>query len=327
MNISTDVLSPAPHSARLIDVRVTNVRALTADTKLIEFQPVAGAALPAAQPGAHIDVHLPDGMIRQYSLVNPNAAPSSYAIGVKLDPNSRGGSRYLFERLASGQSLSIGAPRNHFPLTPNARHSVLFAGGIGITPIWAMLQQLKASASSWELHYAARSRADMAFREELEALEAAHLHFDDENDGKVLDLGAIASQAPPETHFYCCGPVPMLDAFRAATAAMPSEQVHFEYFAAKEERNLDGSFVVELARSGKEFFIPPGKSILEVLHEAGFDADSSCQEGICGICETAVISGIPDHRDAVLSDHERATNKIMMICCSGSKTDRLVLDK
>jgi ferredoxin-NADP reductase len=227
----------------------------------------------------------------------------------------------------SGQALSVSAPRNHFPLASNAQHSVLFAGGIGITPIWAMLQHLKARSQNWELHYASRSRDDMAFRDELQQLPGAHLHFDDENAGRVLDLNAVVSKAPTGAHFYCCGPVPMLDAFRAATAALPSGQVHFEYFAAKEERSLDGGFVVELARSKKEVLIPPGRSILEVLRDEGLDVSSSCEEGICGICETAVISGVPDHRDAILSDHERATNKVMMICCSGSKTARLVLDK
>lgn len=327
MNILTSAQQLTAQPTQVIDVRVTDIRLLTSDTRLIEFQPVTDHSLPGAEPGAHIDVHMPDRVIRQYSLVNPSATPSSYVIGVKLDPNSRGGSRYLYERLALGQPLSVSAPRNHFPLAADAKHSVLFAGGIGITPIWAMLQHLKARSDSWELHYASRSRADMAFCEELEQLHDAHLHFDNENGGRVLDLSAIASKAPPGAHFYCCGPVPMLDAFRAATAAFPAGQVHFEYFAAKEERSLDGGFMVELARSKKELLVPPGKSILEVLRDDGLDVSSSCEEGICGICETAVISGIPDHRDSILSDHERTTNKVMMICCSGSKTDRLVLDR
>jgi tetrachlorobenzoquinone reductase len=142
----------------------------------------------------------------------------------------------------------------------------------------------------------------------------------------LLNLAGVVAQAPQGSHFYCCGPTPMLEAFRAATAAIPAERIHFEYFSPKEEASKSGGFTVKLARSGQEFLVPPGKSILETLRDAGLSHDSSCEEGICGVCETAVISGIPDHRDAVLSDQEHAANKSMMICCSGCKTDLLVLD-
>ena len=313
-------------AGELIDVQVCSVSPAADATNLYELARADGAPLPPAEPGAHIDVHLPNGMMRQYSLVIPHANPSSYTLGIKRDANSRGGSRYIFNDLKAGRALTISAPRNHFPLAAGAPFHVLIAGGIGITPIYAMTQKLSADGAAFELHYAGRSRRQLAFRDELANTEFARLHCDDEHGGALLDLAGVIARAPQGSHFYCCGPTPMLEAFRAATAAIPQEQVHFEYFSPKEEASKAGGFAVQLARSNLEVFIPPGQSILETLREAGLTLDSSCQEGICGVCETKVISGIPDHRDAVLSDLEHAANKSMMICCSGCKGDRLVLD-
>jgi ferredoxin-NADP reductase len=314
----------------LIEVRLTRITPVARDTQLFEFAPTNGATLPPAEPGAHIDVHLPNGLTRQYSLAVPHAAPSAYVIGIKLDANGRGGSRYFFEQLENGQTLSISRPRNHFPLTETAAHTVLIAGGIGITPIWAMVQALRTRAATtrttWELHYSCRSRADMAFADDLAGSKGAHFHFDDESAGRYLDLGAIVAAAPRDAHLYCCGPVPMLDAFHNAASSFPPEQIHSEYFSAKEAPSLEGGFVVVLAKSGKEFLVPHGKSILQTLRDGGLDLDSSCEEGICGVCEKTVVSGVPDHRDVILSDAEHAANKTMMICCSGSKSERLVLD-
>jgi ferredoxin-NADP reductase len=317
---------PAP--AGLIAARLVEITHVAKDTKLYTFRRVEGGPLPPYKPGAHIDLHLPNGMIRQFSLCAPNTDPDSYVVGVKRDAQSRGGSRYIYDEMKVGHDIKISAPRNNFPLVENAEHVVLVAGGIGITPIWCMAQQLTALGRSWKLHYACRSRADMAFLEALEKLDPnfRHLHFDEEAGGKVLDLAAAIAEAPPDAHFYCCGPNPMLKAFEAAAANRPRNHVHVEYFTAKEEASTTGGFWVELARSGEEYFIPEGKKILEVLFEAGIDVDYSCELGICGACETRVISGIPDHRDAVLSAEEQDANTKVMICCCGSKTERLVLD-
>ena len=225
-----------------------------------------------------------------------------------------------------GQTLKISEPRNNFELVESAGHVVLIAGGIGITPIWSMTQRLASLERSFELHYSCRSRADMAFLDKLQGMNQVHLHFDDENGGEFLDLDAIVKAAPKPSHFYCCGPDPMLGAFESTIKHLPLDEVHVEYFTPREEKNLAGGFVVQLARSGKEFAIPPGKSILEVLRAAGLELSYSCEEGVCGACETPLISGIPDHRDSVLSPTERAANKVIMICCSGCKGDRLVLD-
>ena len=335
MDTATSQANAAGPSAAhgLIEARLSKIEDVARDTKLYTFEPVEGGKLPGYKPGAHIDLHLPNGLLRQFSLTLPAAAdPDSYTVGVKRDENSRGGSRYIIDEMQVGDQIKISAPRNNFPLVENAEHVVLVAGGIGITPIWCMAQQLAALGRSWKIHYACRSQADMAFLNELKKLDPqfVHLHFDDEAGGKVLDIAAAVAEAPANAHFYCCGPNPMLKAFEAAAASRPKVNVHIEYFTPKEDVTAAegglGGFWVELSRSGEEYFIPPGKKVLEVLFDAGVDVDYSCELGICGACETKVISGIPVHHDSVLSEDEQASNEKVMICCCGCKTERLVLD-
>jgi tetrachlorobenzoquinone reductase len=318
-------------AAHLIEARVAEITTVARETNVYTLRRVDGGALPPYRPGAHIDLHLPNGMVRQFSLVVPNADPASYIVGVKRDENSRGGSRYIIDQMKVGDEIKISAPRNNFPLVEDAEHVTLFAGGIGITPIWCMVQQLNALGRPWKLYYACRSRADMAFVEKLETFDGKlrHLHFDDEAGG-VLDMAAAIAETPQNAHIYCCGPNPMLKAFEAATAGRPRNLVHVEYFTPKEEAAGEetklGGFWVELAKSGEEYFIPEGKKVLEVLYEAGVDVDYSCELGICGACETKVISGTPIHHDSVLSEEEQASNEKVMICCCGCATERLVLD-
>jgi ferredoxin-NADP reductase len=316
-------------ASHLIAARLTEVQTVARETNLYTFRRVDGSPLPAYKPGAHIDLHLPNGLVRQFSLIVPDSNHESYVVGVKRDENSRGGSRYIIDEMRVGDEIKISAPRNTFPLVEDAEHVTLFAGGIGITPIWCMVQELAARKRSWKLYYACRSRADMAFLEALKQFgaEAVHLHFDDEAGG-VLDIAAAIAATPADAHLYCCGPNPMLKAFEAAAAGRPRNHIHVEYFTPKEEAAAAplGGFWVELARSGEEYFIPEGKKILEVLYEAGVDVDYSCELGICGACETKVISGIPEHHDSVLSEEEQASNTKVMICCAGCKTERLVLD-
>lgn len=320
-------LAAATAPDTLIEVRLIAIRYLARDTSLFEFESVDKRPLPGYEPGAHIDVHLPNGLVRNYSLTLAVPEPSRYAVGIKRDPASRGGSRFIHDELRVGTILTIGGPRNNFRLHEDAAHTVLIAGGIGITPIWCMAQRLKALGRDWRLHYACRSREDMAFRHELEAMPQATLHFDDESGGQFLDVAAIVAAAPKDAHLYCCGPAPMLQAFEAATKDWPRDQVHVEYFTAKElPPTKKGGFTVALARSGVEYFIPEGETILNVLLDAGIDIDYSCELGICGACEQRVISGIPEHRDSILSEEEQAENKRVMICCAGCKTERLVLD-
>ena len=328
-SVASSAHLPPPHTA-LIAARLTKIEDAARDTKLYTFARAEGGKLPPYTPGAHIDLHLPNGLMRQFSLVVPNSDPDNYVVGVKRDAASRGGSRYIIEEMRVGNEIKISAPRNTFPLVENPEYVVLIAGGIGITPIWCMAQELAARKRSWKLHYACQSRQDMAFFDALQKLDPqfVQLHFDDEAGGKFLDLPAAIEAAPQNAHFYCCGPNPMLKAFEAAAARRPRGNVHVEYFTPKDDAagaHL-GGFWVELARSGEEYFIPEGRKVLEVLFEAGVDVDYSCELGICGACETRVISGIPEHHDSVLSEEEQATNAKVMICCCGCKSERLVLD-
>lgn len=310
----------------LIDVRLQAIQYAALDTHLFEFCRIDGGPLPGWSSGAHIDLHLPNGLMRQYSLTVPEGGRQSYVLGIKRDPASRGGSKYIFDELRVGQTLRISEPRNNFELCENAAHTILIAGGIGITPISAMVHHLAELGRSWELHYACRSRQEAAFFASLADKPETRFHFDNENAGRFLDLTEIVKQSPAAAHLYCCGPLAMLCAFEDAASSMPPQQVHVEYFTAKSPPSTAGGFIVQLARSGREFPIPAGKSILHVLRDAGFNIPCSCEEGVCGACETTVISGIPDHRDSVLTETERAANKSMMICSSGCKSDKLVLD-
>jgi ferredoxin-NADP reductase len=312
-------------SAPTIEVRVIAIRYLTETINLFELQPLGRLPLPAWTPGAHIDVHLRGALIRQYSLIGDDAPPDRYCIAVKREANGRGGSRQMHQ-LRVGQIIEISAPRNNFPLALTDAPNILFAGGIGITPILSMARKLERDGLQWTLHYCCPSRQTMPFRASLESMAHVRLRFDDENPGCFLDMAGELAAAPKNAHLYCCGPAPMMKAFELATAQWPPEQIHVEYFSNTVAPDTNGGFIVELARSGHEFLVPPGKTILAVLKENGLPVRSSCEEGVCGTCETLVVSGIPDHRDIILTDVEKAQNRSMMICCSGSKSDRLVLD-
>jgi ferredoxin-NADP reductase len=314
-----------------IPVRIRSVTLEAESILSYELRAIDGTVLPPFTAGAHIDLHLPNGLIRSYSLLNSQEERHRYVIGVNLDSNSRGGSRFVHEKLRPGDQLTIGLPRNNFPLMESARHSVLIAGGIGITPIWSMIQRLESLGRSWELHYCARTSRHAALMEPISALNRSgaprvHFNFDHEPGGSVLQMAPVIASQPADTHFYCCGPIPMLEAFEKAGAERPAECIHVEYFSSKEPQATEGGFVVDLARSGKSLTIAPGKTILQVLLDAAIDVPYSCMEGICGTCEVRVLDGIPDHRDLILSKEEQALNASMMICCSGCKGSRLVLD-
>ncbi|MBN8988940.1 MAG: oxidoreductase [Rhizobiales bacterium] len=290
-----------------------------------------GGDLAPFTAGSHIDLHLQNGMVRSYSLVNDQNERHRYVIAVNKDASSRGGSSFVHDTIKTGDIIAISAPRNNFALCEDAEHSVLVAGGIGITPLMSMIRRLETLARPWKLFYAARTRKAAAFLDDLAAIKPdahldVHLDFDDERAGQTFDLAAIVANVPAAAHLYCCGPLPMLEAFERATAGRPAGQVHVEYFQARETPALDGGFEVRLARSNRTIAIEPGKTILDTVLDAGVSANFSCSEGVCGTCETRVIDGIPDHRDQFLSPEERAANKSIMICCSGSKSRTLVLD-
>lgn len=301
------------------------------DTISVELRPVGGGEFPAFTPGSHIDLHLPNGMDRSYSLSNSADERHRYVVGVLKDRASRGGSRCVHEQLRVGMQLAISPPRNNFPLQEAAGHTVLVAGGIGITPLLCMARRLRDLGRSFELLYFARSRRSAAFLDVLKSLEVPMmLHFDDEQGGPPDLKRMLTERKPaPDLHLYACGPTPMLDAFEKFCAQLGLENAHIERFAAVEHKPADDArttFTVELARSKKTITITPDKSILDTLLAAGIDVDHSCCEGVCGSCETKVLAGIPDHRDSILSAKERAANKSMMICVGGCKSASLTLD-
>jgi ferredoxin-NADP reductase len=316
-------------AADTIEVVVSAKRMVADDVALFALAPKAGR-LPPVEPGAHVRVVLP-GRDRSYSIVDAGAEGERYDLAVLRDPNSRGGSIHMHDRIVVGDVLRIGRPVNNFRLIDDAGTAVLIAGGIGVTPLLAMARARAAAGRPWTLVYAARRRSAAAFVAEIERLAregggTVRFHFDDENDGRPLDLRAVLEAAPADAHLYCCGPAGMLTAFEAMTALRPRDHVHVERFTAAEEADSSGGFEIVLARSGKTLRVEPGKSILDTILEQGIFAKYSCTEGVCGECETAVIEGTPVHRDSYLLDEEKAANDRMMICCSGCAGARLVLD-
>ncbi|MBB3594885.1 vanillate O-demethylase ferredoxin subunit [Rhizobium sp. BK529] len=310
-------------------LRILAIRYEAEAIRSFELVSPDGGLLPSFKPGAHIDLALPGDLWRSYSLTSDGDRPRSYIIAVNRDASSRGGSAYLCETARVGDVVTVQPPRNNFVLNEEADHSVFFAGGIGITPVVSMIRRMEALSKSWKLIYAGRSRPSAAFVEELERLETIQpgrvlFHFDDEK-GSVLPIADLVAASAGDAHLYCCGPAPMIDAFKNAAATRRDETVHVEHFSATVEQSTT-SFVVVLKRSGKEFLIPAGRTIMDVLQEAGIRVAYSCREGVCGTCETRVVEGVPDHKDNVLSAREQASNKLIMICCSGAKSDRLVLD-
>lgn len=310
-------------------VRVAAMRYEALDVLSIELQPLDDTPLPPVEPGAHLDLVLRNGMSRSYSL--SDYAPSFYRLTVAKDARSRGGSAFIHDSLRVGEIVEISAPRNNFPLHESAPFSLFIAGGIGITPFIPMVRRLNELSRSWRLHYCVRTEDRAALLGEATSLSevagAQLLPHVDEQEG-ILDLAGVLRDAPADTHAYCCGPIGMLDAYReaAAAAGMDDQHIHFEYFSSDVTAAADGGFTVECQRSGKSIFVQPGETILDAVTAAGIDVPSSCHEGICGSCETRVISGTPDHRDMILSGAEKESGKTMMICCSGSKTSTLVLD-
>lgn len=317
----------AEAAAESLPLRLTGIEYAGRDTNLYQLSRQDGGTLPPAAAGSHITLVLPDGLERQYSIIVPGAALTEYVIGVKREAVGRGGSAFVHDKLRVGDIVTVRAPRNNFPLLENAPASLLIAGGIGVTPLIAMASRLLALGRPFQLHVAFRGADHAILSRQLDRLPSVCRHFDDAA-GSIFPMAARIAGAPRDAHLYCCGPIPMIASFLDCAKADGRDEgsVHVEYFSAPNSASTDGSFVVELARSRRTLTVPPGKSILHVLREAGLSVLSSCEEGVCGACEVKVLEGVPDHRDAVLSSSERKQGKSMMICCSGALTDRLALD-
>jgi ferredoxin-NADP reductase len=285
-----------------------------------------GQRLPDWAPGAHVDLMLPGGRTRQYSLCGDRWDAHSYRIGVLREPAGRGGSAFVHDELTVGATVAIGGPRNNFPLVPSERY-VFIAGGIGITPLLPMIHQADVLGADWRLLYGGRTRASMAFLDELERY-GDRVTVAPQDECGLLDLAAWLPEARPDTKVYCCGPGPLLDAVERLCGEWPVGLVRTERFVPKNQSSpvRAEAFEVELIRSGLSLTVSPGQSVLQAVDDAGVNVLSSCRQGTCGTCETAVVEGEPDHRDSILDDTERATGDCMFICVSRSCSDRLVLD-
>jgi ferredoxin-NADP reductase len=292
----------------------------------VELVHPAGEDLPPWEPGAHVDLRLPGGLSRQYSLSGDPSDRGRYRLGVLREPAGRGGSAYVHATLRPGDLVEYAGPRNHFVLEPSPAY-VFVAGGIGITPILPMLARAEADGATWHLLYGGRTASSMAFTSEL-ARHGDRVVVHPQDTHGLLDLDELLGTPREDTLVYCCGPEPLLAAVEERMAAWPSGSLHLERFAAPVvERDPADQHAVEvvLAESGRSVLVPPDTSILRALLDDGVDVLHDCQDGICGSCETKVIEGEVDHRDFVLTEKEQAANDCMMVCVSRACGTRLVL--
>jgi vanillate O-demethylase ferredoxin subunit len=315
-----------------LTARIARKSVEAVDICTFELVNAEGGPLPPFAAGSHVDVQLPNGLTRQYSLCNDPTESHRYLIGVLKDPSSRGGSKAMHELVNEGDVLHISVPKNHFPLAHEARRSLLLAGGIGVTPILCMAERLETVGEDFEMHYCTRSHDRTAFHDRIRASSFApkvQFHFDDGAPQQKLDIPALLATPQPGLHLYVCGPKGFMDAvLRAASAAgWPESQLHYEFFSAEVVKSdADRSFEVQLVSSGRVVMVPKDKTIVQALAEAGIEVQTSCEQGVCGTCLTRVLEGEPDHRDMYLTPDEQSANDQFLPCCSRAKSPRLVLD-
>ncbi|WP_428339009.1 PDR/VanB family oxidoreductase [Mycobacterium sp.] len=321
-------MSQNAHAEQEFDLVVTERRDEAEDVVALRLARPDGAGMPKWQPGAHIDLMLDCGLIRQYSLTgNAVSGGSSWEIAVLREHDGRGGSRWIFDSLQPASKVRVRGPRNHFALEP-APNYLFVAGGIGITPIRAMVAAAEHAGNPWRLLYGGRRASSMAYVEELVSEYGEKVLVRPEDQFGLLDLAGFVAEAPPGTKLYCCGPEPLLTAAERQCASEAACDLRVERFSARpaEPGVVDRECEVELAQTGATVTVPPGVSILAAAEEAGAFVTSSCEEGTCGSCETAVLSGTPEHRDSVLNAQQRAAGDTMMICVSRCAGGKLVLD-
>ena len=310
-------------------LRVTRNDRIADGINLLEFRDRDGKQLPEFSAGAHIAVRVPNGLLRKYSLCNDPAERDCYQIAVKRESDGRGGSCSLIDDVKTGDELTVTAPANDFGLPPRAQDFLFIAGGIGVTPIMAMIRQVIAEGKRFRLFYCSRSPETTAFRDELSAPEFKDkviIHYDQGEASRSLDLRPILAERKNREHLYCCGPRPLMEAVRAMTDHWSPTAVHFEAFSEAETHKADDKpFKVRLARSGEVLEVSTSKTILEVLRDHGLDVPSSCETGTCGTCRTKLLAGEADHRDLVLADHEKKDT--IMICVSRARGEEITIDR
>ncbi|TQC46107.1 oxidoreductase [Rhodococcus sp. WS4] len=307
---------------------VTRRKVLTDEIVELELRSVDGQDLPAWDPGSHIELVLSESMVRQYSLCGDPDDRSCWRIAVLLEVDGRGGSRRIHEELHEGSTVAVRGPRNLFPLRPS-RNYVFIAGGIGITPMLPMISAAAKAGARWSIHYGGRSLRSMAFAEQLSGMNGADVWLYPQDEVGVIDLDSALGEPDSVTLIYCCGPEPLLRAVEdQCRSSWPSDALCVERFSPKniDDSANNDSFEVELMQSGVTVTVNPGQSILTALEEVGAPVLASCMEGTCATCEVAVLEGVADHRDSVLTEREREANKTMMICVSRAVGSRIVLD-
>ncbi|MFE6160454.1 PDR/VanB family oxidoreductase [Streptomyces sp. NPDC056486] len=316
-----------PRTGGELDLALVHREFLAEGVVRLSLTHPSGARLPAWSPGAHIDLVLGPDLVRQYSLCGDPGDASLLQVAVLHEPESRGGSQYVHDVLAVGDTVRVIGPRNHFQLLGSQRY-VFIAGGIGITPILPMIAAADRRGADWRLVYGGRSRATMAFAEQLAKDHPRRVEVCPQDETGHLDLDGLLGSPATGTLVYCCGPEPLLDAVEQRCASWPEGTLHIERFTprVREDDAPSASFEVELSRTGITVTVPPDKSVLESVEEAGVQVLSSCKEGTCGTCETAVLDGVVDHRDSLLTPAEQACNDTMFICVSRAACPRLVLD-
>ncbi|MFE5700976.1 PDR/VanB family oxidoreductase [Rhodococcus koreensis] len=334
MTEQTSMASRRSSTAPTLPVVVHDVQRCASAVVSITLTRHQGTKLPEWEPGAHVEVTLPSGTVRQYSLCSSRDDLHSYRIGVlRVDPaaGGKGGSAELHDAISAGDSLEISWPRNHFRFEP-ADHNLFIAGGIGITPLIPMIWEAQRTAASWELHYTGRSRRTMAFIDHLPSIDDDRIHlYPREELGQRMNLGAILTEPEPDLHVYACGPSAMLNEILDRTTEWPRGSVHFEQFERltkpdTSQPEVGGEFEIEVASTGRTVTVPAGISILNALRDDDIDPPSSCEEGWCGVCETGLLDGQPDHRDDFLTPEERAAGDRVMICVSRCSGTKMVLD-
>lgn len=311
-----------------LEVRIARRKEEAEGIISLELVEPTGKWLPPFEAGAHVEVQVAPGVVRHYSLCGSPEDRHCYRLGVLREPASRGGSARIHEHFHEGALIAISPPRNQFRLEEGAEHSLLVGGGIGITPILAMAWQLHGIGASFEVHYCLRNRARAAFLALLERAPFADkvtLHIDD--DGHRLDIPRLLRHSQVKRHLYVCGPGGFMDAVisTARQQGWPKSNVHYEYFAAELD-TTGGGFTLHAERSGLTLQVSEGRSIAQVLLEAGVEVPLSCEQGVCGTCVTRVLEGIPDHRDLFLTDEEKASNDQILLCCSRASSSLLRLD-
>jgi ferredoxin-NADP reductase len=316
------------HEERELRLRVHQLTWESEGVISVHLRALDGGDLPVWQAGAHVDLRLPGIITRQYSLSGSPTDRTTWRISVLREAAGKGGSQAVHETLRPGDVVEVVGPRNNFPLVAGADY-LFIAGGIGITPMLPMIEAVAASGASWQLLYGGRTRSSMAFLPELERHGDA-VRVQPQDEVGLLDLGALLDEPRDGTLVYCCGPEPLLAAVEERCASWAPGSLHLERFKPRAQAPVDpdaeSDFEVVLEQSGVTVTVPAGMSVLEALEDNGIEPLNSCREGICGTCETKVLAGVPDHRDSLLSDEERAANDTMMICVGRALCDRLVLD-